>query len=202
MKTLGESVKSERKKAGLTQEDLAKKAGLSQSTISDIERGRNESSREVMAIADALGVTVEDLFRTGRSTLTKQEQRHIFGPTKVRKIPVKSLAQIINREQGSAEVSAPDTLPDRAVAYALDNDSMEGPGRKFIPRGSTLYIVEGATPEQGKVVLASLNGDEVIGEYSIVTGRQYLRPYNQQYPAVDISHAKVAGTLAGYYCPI
>jgi transcriptional regulator with XRE-family HTH domain len=199
MKTLGESVKSKRKLARLTQEDLAKLAGLSQSTISDIERGRNESSREVHAIAAALGVTVEELMGSGRATSQKRDAGLNFAPTKVRKIPVKSLAQIINREQGSAEVSAPDTLPDRTVAYALMNDSMEGPGRKYIPRDSTLYIVEGAEPVPGKVVLASLNGNEVIGEYSIVTGRPYLRPYNQQYPAVDVSEAQIAGTLAGVY---
>lgn len=201
MKTLGESVKSQRKKAGFTQEELARLSGLSQSTISDIERGRNESSREVHAIALALGVTVEDLMATRGGSKQKSDTGHIFAPTKVRKIPVKSLAQIINREQGSAEVSAPDTLPDRTVAYALVNDSMEGPGRKYIPRDSTLYIIEGAQPEPGKVVLASINGSEVIGEYSLFAGRPHLRPYNTQYPAVDISDAQIGGVLAGYYCP-
>lgn len=99
-------------------------------------------------------------------------------------------------------MSAPDTLPDRTVAYALVNDSMEGPGRKYIPRDSTLYIVEGAQPEPGKVVLASLNGNEVIGEYSQFAGRPHLRPFNQQYPAVDVSEALIGGVLAGYYCSI
>lgn len=123
MKTLGESVKSKRKLARLTQDDLAKLAGLSQSTISDIERGRNESSREVHAIATALGVTVEELMGIGRASSQIREPSLNYAPTKVRKIPVKSLAQIISRQQGSAEVSAPDTLPDRTVAYALVNDS-------------------------------------------------------------------------------
>lgn len=147
----------------------------------------------------AFGVERGYLDRTNWSDAENGELSLVFAQAKSRSIPVKSLAQIINKEQGTAEVSAPDHLHDHAVAYYLDNDSMEGVGREYIPRGATLYIVEGAKPEPGKIVLASLGGAEVIGEYSLVVGKPYLRPYNKQYQAVDISDAAIGGTLEGVY---
>lgn len=59
MKTFAERVKAQRKQAGLNQQQLAKISGLSQTTISDIERARNEGSRDVVRLAHALKVSAE-----------------------------------------------------------------------------------------------------------------------------------------------
>lgn len=59
MTTFGQRVREARKEAKLTQPQLAKAAGLSQTTISDIERGRNNGSSEVTSLARALNVTPE-----------------------------------------------------------------------------------------------------------------------------------------------
>ena len=59
MTTFGQRVREARKEAKLTQPQLAKAAGLSQTTISDIERGRNSGSSEVTSLARALNVTPE-----------------------------------------------------------------------------------------------------------------------------------------------
>jgi putative transcriptional regulator len=54
-----------RRRSHLTQDDLAFKAGVSRQTISAIENGTNEPSVFLaLAIAEALHVTVEDLFHT------------------------------------------------------------------------------------------------------------------------------------------
>lgn len=45
----------------LTQEELARAAGVSQVTIQHLESGRNKSSRKLVDIAKALGVTAEYL---------------------------------------------------------------------------------------------------------------------------------------------
>lgn len=197
MNTLGDSIKTARKLLGYTQGDLATKSGLSQSTISDIERGRNESSRDLPAIASALNMSVEEL-------LSGSQKKPGAGKTsrsKFKQIQLKSLAQLVNRKQGSAEVSAPDLIPDQAVAYILQGNTMEGPSGKYIPRNSTLYIVETDDPPIGKVVLASLDDAEVIGEFSIFAGKPHVRPFNQQYPIIDISKAKIGGILVGVYIP-
>ena len=61
MNDLGKRLRDARNARGLTQKDLARKSGVSQATISDIERGRNESSKELPALAKALGASVDDL---------------------------------------------------------------------------------------------------------------------------------------------
>jgi transcriptional regulator with XRE-family HTH domain len=58
-KIFGERVKLRRKELKLSQEKLAKLAGVSQTTIAQIERGRNEASTRILEIARALGVRAE-----------------------------------------------------------------------------------------------------------------------------------------------
>lgn len=58
-----------REKANLTQEQLARKIGMSVSMIVSIESGRRKGSIEtLLRIADALDVTVDDILRTSNNT--------------------------------------------------------------------------------------------------------------------------------------
>lgn len=61
MSILGDSVRTTRKSKSWSQADLAAKAHVSQTTISDIERGRNDTSKELPRIAKALGVSTDRL---------------------------------------------------------------------------------------------------------------------------------------------
>lgn len=61
MNQISEILRAARKAKGMTQQALAKKAKVSQTTISDLERGRNSGSTELPAIASALGMTVDAL---------------------------------------------------------------------------------------------------------------------------------------------
>lgn len=54
METFANRVRIRRKEMGLSQKELARLSGLSQTTISDIERGRNDASREIVELAAAL----------------------------------------------------------------------------------------------------------------------------------------------------
>jgi transcriptional regulator with XRE-family HTH domain len=61
-KQLGQRIKELRLKAGYSQEELAAKAGLHRTYMSDIERGeRNVSVENIEKIAKALGVKSSDL---------------------------------------------------------------------------------------------------------------------------------------------
>jgi transcriptional regulator with XRE-family HTH domain len=63
-KTLGETVRTQRIKAGLTQEELAEKANLARNYIGNIERAEYKITLEALArIAKALKLTVHDLTR-------------------------------------------------------------------------------------------------------------------------------------------
>ncbi|MFW6172825.1 MAG: helix-turn-helix domain-containing protein [Elusimicrobiota bacterium] len=62
---LGKKIKKYRKKLGLSQDALSKKADLAFHTIAKIETGAtpNPTIDTVKKIADALGVGVEDLIK-------------------------------------------------------------------------------------------------------------------------------------------
>jgi transcriptional regulator with XRE-family HTH domain len=60
----GYAVKLRREQLGLTQEDLAEKAGVHRTYLSDIERGtRNVSLVNIERIAAGLSVAPSELFR-------------------------------------------------------------------------------------------------------------------------------------------
>jgi len=62
---LGIRIKQLRREKGISQEELAFKAGLHRTYMSDIERGmRNVSIRNIEKIAKALGVTPSKLLET------------------------------------------------------------------------------------------------------------------------------------------
>jgi transcriptional regulator with XRE-family HTH domain len=62
-KRFGERVRELRKACGLSQEELAHRAGVHRTYLGGIERGeRNPSLRNISAIAEALQVTLSDLF--------------------------------------------------------------------------------------------------------------------------------------------
>lgn len=61
-KKLGERIEFLRKKKKMTQEELAEKSGLHRAYFWDIENGRNISIKTAYKIAQALGVTLSELF--------------------------------------------------------------------------------------------------------------------------------------------
>jgi transcriptional regulator with XRE-family HTH domain len=59
----GTHLRSLRKKAGLTQEEIADRAGIHVTYLSGVERGlRNPSIRNVRRLAQALGMPTKELF--------------------------------------------------------------------------------------------------------------------------------------------
>ena len=69
------SVHDRREKLGISQEELASRAGLHRTYISDIERGaRNPSLKTLSRLADALELSTSDLIKLGelRSDTTSE----------------------------------------------------------------------------------------------------------------------------------
>lgn len=58
------SVKEHRQKLGISQEELAKRSGISRQTISTIENGNADGVmvRTLVSLAETLGTTVDRLF--------------------------------------------------------------------------------------------------------------------------------------------
>ncbi|MFQ5789882.1 MAG: helix-turn-helix domain-containing protein [Acidobacteriota bacterium] len=65
---VGHRIRVLRQKKGMLQEELARKAGLSPSALSNFEQGRRRTSLEwLRKLSKALGVTVSDLIPDARS---------------------------------------------------------------------------------------------------------------------------------------
>ena len=63
LRTFGFSLKRLRESKHLTQEELAEKAGIDRTYLSDTERGsRNIGIKNVVKLANALGVSAGELF--------------------------------------------------------------------------------------------------------------------------------------------
>lgn len=59
---VGENIKYYRTKLGMTQEELAERAGINRSYLASLERGRrNTTLKTVEMLAKALGVSTTDL---------------------------------------------------------------------------------------------------------------------------------------------
>jgi transcriptional regulator with XRE-family HTH domain len=63
-KHFGNAIRSWRTRRGLSQQELARRANLQRTYISDVERGaRNSSLRSIKKLADALQISLQLLFR-------------------------------------------------------------------------------------------------------------------------------------------
>lgn len=61
METIGDRIRRIRTKKGISRKTLERETGLAYSTIADIENGNQRSSTRLHKIAQALGVTIEEL---------------------------------------------------------------------------------------------------------------------------------------------
>ena len=74
MSTVGDNIKRMREAANMSQNGLAKKAGIAQATLSAIERStKNPSVETVKLLAVALGCTTADLMDESPKTEKAQE---------------------------------------------------------------------------------------------------------------------------------
>jgi SOS-response transcriptional repressor LexA len=202
MNNFGKRVKERRKLLGLTQMELAARAGLSQTTISDIERGRNESSIELISLARVLECQAEWL----KSGKISRNTHHTLGSGG--SLPsIQSWAPLISWEEAIAycsdeteepsDDSGAEYLPclkrlgPRAFALRLEGDSMVSPhpGSRSYPAGSIIFVDPDQPIVNGSRVIARIAGEDsaTFKEYREDGARRYLKPLNPQYPTLTMT---------------
>lgn len=66
----GQQLKVARKRAGLTQKEVASRVGLSRTSVTNIEKGRQHVAlHQVFLLAEAIGCSARDLMPTGAVAL-------------------------------------------------------------------------------------------------------------------------------------
>lgn len=152
MEKFADRVRRARKDAGLTQKQLAAASGLSQTTISDIERGRNETSADVVALARALKVLAEWLAdgkgprtlseATGQPTLPAPALREPASPD-LEQLTIEARAKII-AEQAVEVSSLWMALPEQRRAAVLRQLRAEA-----TPQPGDARVITGRRATQG-----------------------------------------------------
>lgn len=85
-RSLGERIREAREKTGATQDDLARVVGLSRTSVTNIERGRQGVQAYLLVkIARTLGLTVQQLLPVAECLQTPPDQlKEIMDPEKRR----------------------------------------------------------------------------------------------------------------------
>lgn len=210
---IGSRVRKARKSAGLTQNELAKKAGSKQAVISDIENGRNKTSSALYDIAIATGVNPNWLLRgegemlerqsnTASATYPDGDNFKIVPMDNVRRVPVLNYVQAGEfceyYDDAVSDVFEPVIGEYGAHVYWVIIE-----GLSMMPdfnSGDMVLVDPDIQPTPGDYVIALRNGHKEVTfkkwrprgfdddgvEYS------ELVPLNPDFPVIDSRHAPFA----------
>lgn len=148
MSGIGERIKNARNAKGMTQKQLAKKLGVAESFINEVESGRKVVNENLMdRIGKVLGGDLEDM-SSMMNTLIMEEEKVKTAPKKVNK-PAEAINDVWNDALGSVLKSV------GIYGYDLSKSV----GKKELPIISNK--VEGFA--QDKVLYLQIENDDLIG---------------------------------------
>ena len=194
-------LRQQRKFLNLTQAQLAKKAGMTQQMIQQLETRKVLTTGRMVTLATALGVRPEWL-AAGQSPMTAKEAANVApGPPIRGKVPLISWVSagvwreaIDPLEPGDAEAWIETTSPVMRHTFALrvQGDSME----PDFPAGVLIVVEPDLDPQPGDYVIAK-NGDEATFKQLVKDGADwYLKPLNPRYPIKPLeSPCKIIGVV-------
>src|SRR5574343_386140 len=185
LKTFAERLRFARKRARMTQAQLAERVGVSQAIISQLETGAYDKTVYAAQLAFACDVPAAWL-AAGKKVID-------YRPVVVEKLnaeeeqPLKVMDWLEITKRGAGVTT---------FRYLFVGDSMTG--QPHLPSGAILTVDETKPLDDGKIVLASIAGLPAVGVFSKTLGKSFIRPSNPQYPAQEIDANEVVGVVCGY----
>ncbi|MDM0007176.1 S24 family peptidase [Variovorax sp. J22G73] len=206
--TIGERIKYSRQQRGLTQQQLAVAAGVSTSTIGNLESGLRDKPRELNAIARALRASSTWL-ETGRG-IWDNDVNVESGPDIRGLVPLISWVRAGNWDDandpflpGEAETWLGCPTPHSSSTYVLrvKGDSMTAPhgNTRTYPEGCLIFVdPEKRSPMNGDRIVAKLEGENEVTfkVYKNEDGRQWLQPLNPAHEPIR-QPFRALGTVIG-----
>lgn len=183
---VGEILKAIRGELGLSQGELARRAGLSPQYISDAEKGRARPSlRALEKIAAALGVPVARLL--GSVAADTVVQVPVLG-----RVPAGGPLLV---EENILEYLP---LPERFVrgdtfCLQVQGDSMVDVG---IDDGDYLIVYARSTADNGQTVIARVEGQVTCKRFYRCNGKVRLEPANRSYRPIEANDIEILGVVA------
>lgn len=192
--TIAERLKSAREAAGLTQPELAKRAGVSPGTIGNIESGARQRPRELLAIAREVKVNPHWLEsgkgpRDSAAAANTESGPEMHGPYPlISDVQAGAWTAIVdNFQTGEAEewLSSVKDLGPNGYLLRVTGDSMTCPGGRFsFPSGMILHVNPSLVPRPGQFVIVRRNGnvEGTFKRYVLLDGQPYLEAINPDWP--------------------
>lgn len=194
--SLAERLKSARLRAGLSQAEAARRAGIAQPTYQGLETGKYKSTANIMGIARALGVRPEEL--TGdipsADILTPAEGKGIT----LREVPVVGTAQL-GSDGFWVEEEYPVGYSPEAVAWPTSDGnaySLRVVGDSMSPRirhGERVILEPNAEVLPGDEVLVRTTAGQSMVKVFLYErdGRVYLESINREHSPVSFPHDEI-----------
>ncbi|EJN40333.1 SOS response transcriptional repressor, RecA-mediated autopeptidase [Pseudomonas sp. GM84] len=178
---------------GLSQQQLADKAGVSQVTIQHLESGRNATSKKLLEIARALGVTAEWLAsgngqpRAESNVVGTDVQPESFRYPVISWVAAGAWAEAVEPfPPGFSDRYEMSDYNSKGTAFWLEvkGDSMTSPVGTSITEGMLILVDTEAEAYPGKLVIAKLADSNEATFKKLVEdgGRRFLKPLNPAYP--------------------
>lgn len=194
-----------RKDLGISQEDLAFKANLSQATISQIERGAQEpldlSARRLGQYLNALQLTLQEFEeKTGLKSELPIKPVGGIGITDAQFVQV-NLHTTSNPDQPAlttTDIPAHLHKGKTTRAYLVDTDSMTGNAEDAITPQSIIYVDTAETqPQEGHKYLIKTDGQTHIGLARTIKGDTIFTFYNPNHLPIRSAESTILGRV--YY---
>ncbi|WP_130905326.1 S24 family peptidase [Pseudomonas sp. Sample_22] len=190
-------LKAARRHAGLNQVELAVRAGITQTSISDLERGKSKATAHVVKIADACGVSAKWLSDEigpmttggGNSGAESSNVGEARQPVESFRYPV--ISWVAAGAWAEAVEPYPAGFSDRyefseydskgpAFWLEVKGDSMTSPVGQSITEGTLILVDTEAEAAPGKLVIAKLPDSNEATFKKLVNdgGKLFLKPLN------------------------
>jgi SOS-response transcriptional repressor LexA len=208
MDNLQERLRARRKELKLTQAQLAKRAGVSQTTIADIERGRNKGSAELATIAHALQTDAYWL-TTGKENPHAAQRLSDYNvePAVEQKLRVPLISwvsagsfveAIDNHQPGQADEWIDVSIKPKRNSFALRvvGDSMTSAEGISFPEGMIIIVEPEMAAESNDFVIAKRDDGEVTFKQLVKdSGEWFLKPLNSRYPMRSADGMEIVGVV-------
>lgn len=205
-------LKAARRHADLRQGELAEKAGLTQTSISDLERGKSKATAHVVKIADACGVSaiwlsddigpmvVDSKKEESNVSLAAQNPQSFRYPV-ISWVAAGAWAEAVEPyPAGFSDSYEFSEYDSKGTAFWLKvkGDSMTAPAGQSVTEGTLILVDTEAEVAPGKLVVAKLPDSNEATFKKLVSdgGRLFLKPLNPSYPieAVD-ENCRIVGVV-------